>query len=684
MLKQCIRFIFILLFSLLALQVAAEESDVDPKLEQQLDQYLELAAKDKEASTAMLEQLYTVAGGTSALQSRARLLGYLTTNAFYVDNLELSDNLLEQLLNITEQTKNPNALSEIYATELELLLYKGKLNEAIIKTDLVKTFLEQATDLRVKYYANNVLARLYRADSQYGESLQHFIQALEAIEATDNALKLRRRIFLNYNIAHIQVELKNWSQARDIAEQLIADATKYEYTSILPELYLLMGFIAGAEKQPYEAIRLFELGIEATLKVDWEALALVFENNIGAIYIELAQYSQAKQVLQAALARALTLEDEASQQLITLNLGYIRVMNGEHNAGLAQMRSSLDYFEQHSKKADYEPMLEWLAKAYAAVGMYQQQAETLSKQMQLREDVRSVDRDARLSELHNRFENKSKAQKIIILEQENTLKAQLLENKQLQQKLTFLFVVLMLFAAVALYFLYRKVRQSNKKLSETNQQLAIQSQRDPLTGLYNRRALHKYMEGRSKKRRENDKDDTLTGILMLDIDFFKRINDHYGHSAGDAVLIEVSKRLLDSCREQDLVVRWGGEEILLLLNNISLTKVPVFIKRILDQLAQTPVQYEQHSINITVSGGFIHLPFSGVNEQQLDWEKVMQIADMALYLSKANGRNQVCMVNSLTVEFELAKALLYSDLSSAIQEEMVAITTISGTKGNVS
>ncbi len=675
--------LFMLLLSCLAFQVLAEQTDIDQHLESQLDQYLELLATDREASIVMLNKLAETNSDIPALQSRARLLSYLTTNTYFSDNTEQSAELLQQLLDIAKRTENPNALTEIYATELEMLLYQGELDDAIIKSDLVKTELEQATDVRIKFYAHNVLGRIYQEDGQYSEALDHFIQALDAIDKTDNTLKLRRRFFLNFNIAHLHLELKNWPQARQISEQLISDAKKYQFSNTLAELYLLLAHIAAEEKKMDEAITLYRLGLDEAIKVDWEQLALTFENNIGAIYIQLKKYSAAKKVLQDALKRAEILDDTYSVHLLRLNLGYIRVMDGEQQAGIEQMLASLDYFENNTKKSDYVPRLEWLAKAYAAAELYKEQAETLLKQMKLQEEIRSADREARLTELQNRYDNKAKAQKIIILEQENSLKAQLLKNQELQQRLTFMFVLLMLFAAVGMYLLYRKVRQSNKKLYETNKQLAIQSLRDPLTGLYNRRALVEHMQGRKEKRRQTDVSSKLTGLLMLDIDFFKRINDTYGHSAGDAVLIEMAKRLQASCRDNDLVVRWGGEEILLLLDNISLQQVSGFIERILKTIAQTPVQFEQHSIDVTASGGFIHLPFAGVNEEKLDWEKVLQIVDMALYLSKANGRNQVCMVNNLHVSFEQAEALLYTDLSTAIKDGVVEVEAVIGLGGSV-
>ncbi|MDP5142405.1 GGDEF domain-containing protein [Rheinheimera baltica] len=676
------RFGFIV--SILLFMMPTIASEIDLAIEETLDRYIQVIQQDQTEASVLLNELAQTDIMQVAIQSRVRLISYLVFDAYYSKDTAKTERLMQQLMQQAQFTEHPDALSEIFATELELLMYQQKLDDAVIKADKLVLQLKDASNTRVSYYANNVLGRLFKADSQYERALEHFIRALDSVSETDDALTLRRRGFLNFNIAQVHTELKNWPQAKALTKQLIADAIKYQHITVLPELYLLQGYIASSEKQFDIAISVNKKGLVAALENNDEYTALTFENNLGATYIELQDYAAAKRILLLALVRAGRLKDEYSQQLITMNLGYIRVFEGEQSAGIEQIKASMSYFSQHATKAEFEPYYEWLAKAYAAAGMYQQQADTLLEQMALREDIRSAGREARLNELQNRYNTKAQAQQITILEQENNLKAQLLENKQLQQKLTLLFVLLMLFAAMALLQLYRKVRRSNRKLYETNKQLAFQSQRDHLTGLYNRRALQEHMQLRSKQRREQDASGNLTGLLLLDIDFFKRINDHYGHSAGDAVLIDISRRLQKTCRENDMVVRWGGEEILLVLENISPSLLDGFIQRILHVIAEPTVKFEQYDIHVTASGGFIHLPFSGIKEEHLDWEKVMQIVDMALYLSKANGRNQVCMIKGLTVSFEQAEALLYSDLTGAIQQGMLDVGTVHGPGGTVS
>ncbi|MBZ9613486.1 tetratricopeptide repeat-containing diguanylate cyclase [Rheinheimera maricola] len=675
--------IFILL-SLFMTTLTLQAEEVDAVLEAELDRYILLLQQDQPAGEQLLLQLEAKYSDTAAIGSRVRLLSYIIGHTLSVQDMEKQQQLMQQLLAMAQYSEHPDTLSEILASELEQLMYQNKLDDAIIKADKLQDQLSKVSSPRIRYYSNNVLGRLFMADGQYEMALQHLVSALDALAETDDALTLRRRAFLNFNIANVHTELKNWPQARQLTEAAINEALKYNHTNFLPDLYLLLGYIVSYQDQHAEAIKINQKALEFTLNNELEGFALIFENNLGASYIELEDYPAAKAVLTQAQVRAERLKDDASAQLINMNLGYIRVMEGEHDAGLAQMQENMALLSKITPKAQFEPYYEHLAKAYAKAGRYQQQADTLLEQMAMREDIRSTDREARLNELQNRYDTKAKMQQITILEQENNLKAQLLENQRLQQQLIWLVVVIAVFAAIMLLQLYRKVRRSNKKLYESNKQLAYQSQRDVLTGLYNRRALQEYLQKRALRRRDGDQATAVTGFLLLDIDFFKRINDNHGHAGGDVVLQDIAGRLQDTCRDKDLVVRWGGEEILLVLDNIDPAHVSTFVQRVLHAIGDKPVQFENQHIAVTASGGFVHLPFAGISEDKLDWEKVLQIADMALYLSKTNGRNQTCLVEGLNVSFAEVEPQLYSDLASAIRAGHVKVTTVTGPGGNVS
>jgi diguanylate cyclase (GGDEF)-like protein len=126
------------------------------------------------------------------------------------------------------------------------------------------------------------------------------------------------------------------------------------------------------------------------------------------------------------------------------------------------------------------------------------------------------------------------------------------------------------------------VRQTNRQLATSNAWLKEQAEIDPLTGLANRRHLQEAM-------RRLGADGSFAGTVFLaDLDHFKRINDSLGHAAGDAVLIEVAQRLRSVLRDADLIVRWGGEEFLVIVRALDADAVQALAQRMLDVIGGMP------------------------------------------------------------------------------------------------
>ena len=174
-----------------------------------------------------------------------------------------------------------------------------------------------------------------------------------------------------------------------------------------------------------------------------------------------------------------------------------------------------------------------------------------------------------------------------------------------------------------------KLYEKNIELQNINKKLAILSITDQLTGLFNRYKMNHELKQEWKRAiRYNNK----FSIIMLDIDFFKKINDTYGHQAGDAVLIEISQVIRNTLRSTDIISRWGGEEFLVLCLETNLNTA----KNLADKLCRT-IEKHQFSIGVTVtiSGGI-----SEFNNQK-GIEKVIAEADRKLYKAKQEGRNQV-------------------------------------------
>lgn len=156
--------------------------------------------------------------------------------------------------------------------------------------------------------------------------------------------------------------------------------------------------------------------------------------------------------------------------------------------------------------------------------------------------------------------------------------------------------------------------------------------RDALTGVGNRIALEVTAEREIAIARRTNQPTTL---LVLDIDHFKRINDRYGHSAGDHVLVETARQLRKNCRESDSVFRFGGEEFVVLLSQTEENGAFAIAERIRHAIASMNLQHEQTGLHVTASIGIASL---NRGEGLRAW---FDRADRALYLAKQAGRNRV-------------------------------------------
>ncbi len=175
-------------------------------------------------------------------------------------------------------------------------------------------------------------------------------------------------------------------------------------------------------------------------------------------------------------------------------------------------------------------------------------------------------------------------------------------------------------------------------LREENEELRRQVFLDPLTRLYNRRFIDEMLEPEARRVAE---DSRPTGVLFLDIDHFKGVNDALGHAVGDQVLVGVARRLQGMLRSRDLFARYGGEEFVILARNAPLRGLVALADRLRAAVEEEPFEVEGASLRVTVSvGGAVAHTEAGVPP---DLEALVILADQAMYASKKRGRNRVTL-----------------------------------------
>ena len=158
---------------------------------------------------------------------------------------------------------------------------------------------------------------------------------------------------------------------------------------------------------------------------------------------------------------------------------------------------------------------------------------------------------------------------------------------------------------------------------------------DPLTGLFNRLAFEEEVVREISRARRYDID---LSLLFFDLDNFKKVNDTYGHLAGDLVLKNVANAILDGKRAEDIAVRYGGEEMVLLLPKTEKYNALLVAERIREEIEALEIDYEGAKVPITISGGLASFPIDAANAYHL-----VQRADEALYRAKGEGKNRVVL-----------------------------------------
>ena len=178
-----------------------------------------------------------------------------------------------------------------------------------------------------------------------------------------------------------------------------------------------------------------------------------------------------------------------------------------------------------------------------------------------------------------------------------------------------------------------RVDRSNQDLIQEVERLKMRAFVDALTGVWNRGALSELL---ARERERSLRGTSPLSVAILDIDFFKRVNDTYGHLVGDEVLKELASRLKGAVRPYDAVGRYGGEEFVVVFPETTAEDVLALGERLRAVVSETPFRVEERELPITISVGL-----STSSGSQDEVEDLLERADKALYAAKRAGRNRV-------------------------------------------
>jgi len=393
--------------------------------------------------------------------------------------------------------------------------------------------------------------------------------------------------------------------------------------------------------------------------------------NLSDAYARLNRPADALHAAERAMPVVRQHNDQRAERVLINNAGIAKIGLGRVAEGKQDLARLLELWQRSSESGRQAETLLEFGEALAAAGDAKSALELYHRERTLSAELMRQNRSIALKELQTRNDAEARQRDIELLARDNALKTEALAIRDLRQNMWWALAALMLLATAVVVLLYRRVRETNRRLAASHDQLRAQSERDPLTNLANRRHFQAVMAGLAG-------DGGFEGALLLvDIDHFKRINDVHGHAAGDQVLVEVARRLEEAVRGDDLVVRWGGEEFLILAPRAAPEQAEQMAARVLRILGQAPIAAGAQLLRATASIGYGRFPLPPYNGA-VPWEQAINLADMALYIAKSQGRNRAVGITSTTAASAEALRDIGDDFDRAWHEGRVTLLQTPG------
>lgn len=512
-------------------------------------------------------------------------------------------------------------------------------------------------------------------DRKLNLGIEYTMQALGMAESRGDAAAALR---LRGSLIWMNTDLGDLSRAISLGEEAYTRAAALDYRTMMARISLDLGHtyaLSGDRDRQRKTIeRALALSADSPDLLSTRILGL---NNLSDFY--LAEPGQDQRVLEyarqaEALARANDREINRAAPLTNMGLALARM--GKLEEGITDIRQAITISQRKGVMEYVVGITRELVGVLERAGRYKEALVELRKADTLEQDLTHQQREKAVLELQEKYAAERKSQQIVELSAQNALKQAQLAAENWRNRLWTVLALLLAVGSAVLMRSIRGARQANRQLAVANQTLARQSTIDPLTDVFNRRHAQTLLEQVQLPQRARRSNDDIredgTGLLMLDLDFFKHINDNWGHAAGDAVLVAVAQRLRNLLRQEDMIARWGGEEFVLVLPNTPARALPAIAGKVLEAIGDTPVRAGSERVDVTASLGAVSLPmFPGQ-----DWQAALGIADLALYQAKAGGRNRAVCVTAVVPHGDFER--INGDLALAQQAGDVDLTVVCG------
>jgi diguanylate cyclase (GGDEF)-like protein len=653
--------------ALLALSACAlVQAKHPPELAARLALLEQQGRADPQAAMVRLDELLPSLDAADARLDALRLLGTLLAQQSNTERVERVALQIEALAGRVDTRQVQAAAAYVRA---RLLRQDGPLGRADRLLAQAIAQLPGATPAPVRLRLLALHADVKDATGQFDDAVRLFQQALALAAGPDSPAWLRSELMSSlaytlYQAGQIERADAMNRQAREIA-QVAGDGVALAASATTEAI------LATQAGDTERELRALQSALDHARQAGARRATVLGLANLSDYYLKRGQYEVALQRAQEALPLARAISNGSIESLALTNGGLALVSMKRKDEGLSSVRAALAIDERTGAVATMSLTYKELGHYLEKAGYLGDALDAYRSHRRLADEVFLQDQQQAILELQEGFDHDTRQRDLAMLNQESRLKEEQLLRHELEQRLWATGAAAGVLLLGIVVVLHRRVRESNAALVTSNELLKLQSERDPLTGLANRRHFQDAM-------RRAAADGRLEGTLfLLDIDHFKQINDVFGHSAGDTVLVEVAQRLRATLREPDLIVRWGGEEFLVLVRGLGPEPVEQLAQRLLGTLGGAPVDTAAGPVALSASIGFATFPLEPGGFAP-GWEQAIGLVDTAMYLAKAHGRNRAYGIRLLPATSGAELDVVARRLEAAWAEGSVALTLLKG------
>ncbi|MFM2587837.1 diguanylate cyclase [Vibrio sp. TBV020] len=521
-------------------------------------------------------------------------------------------------------------------SKIEWIIAEAKLNQAIklIESDMLlegEFLLHETITLAREIGYKRLLARAYRwlgniriQRSDIKASLNYYKTAFALVSEIGDSFQAT--MTLN-NIATVYMQSEEWEQANTYIKRAVKLYETNHYDNSLFEaiLYANSSAIYFATGDHDTATDYMRLALQQADKTGSSRIKFSTLSDLSQLYSTVGRPKEALEMAQ----RCLSLSEQSPESPIMLATCYdafsaAYLAQGDYDESIIYAHKSLNILAiSESQETAWEiTILENLVQAHEQRGDYQQALNYMKQVALLKQDFYKQTYNEEIISEKGTLERQLNKREVELLEAQNALQAATLKGQRSKE---ILYVTLFL---ILTYFVVRSLL----RLKRSNHELTAQNNTDALTGAYNRRYLENWLE-----QIASSKNNSSFLVSVLDIDHFKSFNDRHGHDVGDAVLMQTVQVLQSQLRKQDTLIRWGGEEFILLIPLEDNEDINSILERLRACIEEHCYSDGANLFQVTISMGAKICDGQTLANQ---WEQTFSQADSALYQAKEDGRNR--------------------------------------------